>query len=78
MNSNLLLSMPGGAEWFLILLVLAYFGWWIYTIVEITTSKFKDNGSKALWLVLVIFLGFIGTLIYWVAGRPNRIILNKN
>lgn len=75
MNSNLLLSMPGGSEWFLIVLVLACLGWWIYSIVEIITSKFKESSSKTLWLVIVIFVGFIGTLIYWFAGRSNRLLV---
>lgn len=71
MIQTLLFSMPGGSEWLLI--ILAFLAWWIYTIVEIATSKFKDNGNKTVWLLVVIFLGFIGTLIYWFAGRSNRL-----
>ncbi len=78
MIPNLLLSMPGGLEWILILLGLACFGMWIFTIVEIITSKFNDNSNKTLWLVLVIFLGFLGAFIYWIVGRQNRVIIKES
>ena len=77
---NFLLSMPGGMEWVIILFVmafvLAFVIFWIYTIVEIAKSKFSDESIKIIWLLIVILLGFIGSIIYWIFGRSNRILLN--
>lgn len=78
MIQTLLISMPGGMEWLIVLLGLALFGLWIYTMVEIITSKFQDHSNKTLWLVLVIFLGLLGTLIYWIVGRQNRVIIKES
>ena len=76
---KLLLSMPGGSEWILILIclaaVLVFFGFWIYTIVDIVKSKFQDDTTKIIWLLVVILLGFLGSIIYWIFGRSGRILV---
>ncbi len=79
--AQLLLSMPGGAEWILILLVLAMvlalLGFWIYSIVDIAKSKFVDDTSKIVWLLVVVLTGIIGSLIYWIFGRSSRVLVDK-
>ena len=81
MISTLLLSMPGGAEWILIIvaltLVLAITGFWIYTIVEISRSKFNDDSSKIVWILVVVLIGILGSIIYWLFGRSNRLVVNE-
>ena len=81
MISTLLLSMPGGAEWILIIvaltLVLAITGFWIYTIVEISRSKFNDDSSKIVWILVVVLIGILGSIIYWIFGRSNRLTVNE-
>lgn len=80
--TQLLLSMPGGAEWILILVFFAFamalLGFWVYTIVEIAKSKFNDETTKIVWLLVVILTGIIGSFIYWIFGRSNRVIINEN
>jgi hypothetical protein len=49
-------------------------GLWIYCIIDVITS---DEGSirhlpKLLWLLIVIFLPDIGSIVWLVAGRPER------
>ncbi len=79
--AQLLLSMPGGAEWILILLVLAmglgFLGFWIYTIVDIAKSKFVDDTSKIVWLLVVVLTGILGSLIYWIFGRSSRVLVDN-
>ena len=81
MISTFLLSMPGGAEWILIIVALAFvlalIGFWIYTIVEISKSKFNDDSAKIVWLLVVILIGILGSLIYWIFGRANRVVVNE-
>ena len=71
---HLLFSMPGGAEWIIILLV-ASGGliFWIKMIAEVASSDFDNQDSKITWLLVTILLGFLGALIYYFAGRNGRI-----
>ncbi len=79
--AQLLLSMPSGAEWILVLVALSIFlafvGFWIYTIVDVAKSKFADDTTKIVWLLLVLLTGIIGAVIYWIFGRPHRILAVK-
>ncbi|MFN0082685.1 MAG: PLDc N-terminal domain-containing protein [Ferruginibacter sp.] len=79
--TQLLLSMPAGAEWILILLgfamLLAFIGFWIYTIVDIANSKFVDDTSKIVWLLVVVLTGIVGSIIYWIFGRSSRVLVDK-
>lgn len=79
--TQLLLSMPGGAEWILILFVftilLAILGFWVYTIVDVAKSKFADDTSKIVWLLVVLLTGIIGSIVYWIFGRSSRLMEDK-
>jgi hypothetical protein len=66
--------MPGGAEWLIILaIIIAALVFWIKSIVEIAGSTFEDPNMKIVWLLIVIFLGLLGAIIYTIAGRKGRI-----
>ena len=82
MMSTYLFSMPGGAEWILIIvalaLILASIVFWIYTIVDIVKSNFQDETTKIIWLLVVVLIGILGSLIYWIFGRSGRVIVNEN
>lgn len=49
------------------LVALVIFVWSIY---DIWTSSL-DTGKKALWTILCLILGFIGTIIYVLVGRKK-------
>ena len=80
--STYIFSMPGGAEWILIIvalaLVLASIVFWIYTIVDIVKSNFQDETTKIIWLLVVVLIGILGSLIYWIFGRSGRVIAEHN
>ena len=80
--STYLFSMPGGAEWILIIVALAFvlalIGFWIYTIVDIVKSNFQDETTKIIWLLVVILMGILGSLIYWIFGRSGKVIAEHN
>lgn len=42
----------------------------VWSIYDIWNSA-MDQGKKVLWTVVCILLGFIGTLIYVLAGRKK-------
>ena len=78
---NYLLGLPRGAEWILIIvafaIVSAFLAFWIYTIVKISKSKFNDDSSKIVWLLVVILTGFVGLLIYWIFGRSSGVVIKE-
>lgn len=48
-------------------------GLWIFCLIDvITTDEYAcRNLSKMVWLLLVLFLPFIGSVAWLVAGRPE-------
>ncbi len=46
---------------------------WIWAIVDIINSRFREDSTKILWILLVIFLPFLGTILYYVIGREQRL-----
>lgn len=69
---KLLIAMPVGSEWIIFFLVLAGAIFWIKTIIDIVRTKFRDDTTKIVWMLIVIFLGFIGALIYTIFGRYKK------
>jgi hypothetical protein len=68
-----LLSLLGGGTWWVVPLVLAMGLWWIMGIIEIARGDFEKENDKIIWLLIVLLLGFLGLLIYRIAGpRPYR------
>ncbi|MFH1500508.1 MAG: PLDc N-terminal domain-containing protein [archaeon] len=46
----------------LVVLVTAF---WIWMIVDAATRKFKTDGEKIAWVIIVVFLHLLGALIYY-------------
>ncbi len=69
---HLLLSMPGGAEWILVLggIFLIALPFWV--IFDILKSDFKQPDKKLPWMLLVIFLPLIGSLLYYFIGENQK------
>lgn len=46
---------------------------WIWALVDILKSRFQEDSTKILWCLLVVFLPFLGTILYFAIGRTQRI-----
>lgn len=46
---------------------------WLVALVDILKSEFKDGLTKVIWLILVIFLPFLGSILYFFIGRDQKI-----
>ena len=57
---------------FLIPLIIIQFSLFGYTMYHILThNKFK-RGSKTLWLIItIIFMNFVGPILYFVLGKED-------
>jgi hypothetical protein len=51
---------------------LLIFAFWLWMLVDAITNKGLSDTEKILFVVLVFFLPFIGSLIYLFVGRPKR------
>ncbi len=53
---------------------LALLGLWIYCILDVVTTDeaLVRHLPKFVWLLIVIFLPDIGSIVWLVAGRPER------
>ena len=57
-----------------LILGIGSFGFWLYALIEIISDEYKSDTDKNMWFLLVFFLPFVGTIIYYFVGR-NKISL---
>ncbi len=68
----------GGGEILLILalfmapLVLASFVFWVWMLIHAIQNKGLTDGEKIAWVLVVLFLHFLGALLYFLFGRPKQ------
>jgi hypothetical protein len=44
---------------------------WIWMLVHAITNKGLGDGEKIAWVVVILFLHFLGALIYFFVARPK-------
>ena len=49
---------------FKILFFVAGFALWIWTVIDIIQSEFKDSNMKLVWLLVVLLMPMLGTILY--------------
>jgi hypothetical protein len=65
--------------WQIILILVAVFIGIISTIIaliDILKSEFTGN-NKIVWLLVVLFTNFFGTILYFLVGRKQKIKITK-
>jgi Phospholipase_D-nuclease N-terminal len=45
---------------------------WIWMLVHAITNRGLGDGEKIAWVLVILFLHFIGAAIYFFVGRPKR------
>jgi len=55
-----------------LILILCVFLIPIIALIDILRSDFKGN-EKLIWVLVVLFTSFIGTILYFLIGRNQRI-----
>jgi hypothetical protein len=71
-------SIIGGLFGLLVLLLgavlsLAGFAFWLWMLIHAITNKGLTDGEKIVWVLVIIFLPFIGSIIYFFIGRSKGI-----
>lgn len=44
----------------------------IWALIDILKSKFEGN-TKLIWIMLVVFTNLIGTILYFIIGKNQKI-----
>lgn len=50
----------------------------IWAIVDILKRPWKNDANKIIWLLLVIFLGLLGIIVYAILRNSESVELIKN
>jgi DMSO reductase anchor subunit len=48
----------------------------VIALISILRDDFKDSTTKLIWVLVVIFLGLIGAILYFSIGRKQSIKKN--
>lgn len=79
MNAHLLFV--GGLGGWEILLLLVLFllglGLWLYALIDVLRSQFRNDSDKIIWVLVVIFLQFLGAIIYLTVGRNQTNMIDE-
>ncbi len=46
---------------------------WIWMIIDCASNEPSGTNDKIVWLLVIIFIHFVGALIYYFVRRPERI-----
>jgi hypothetical protein len=56
---------------FLALIAVGYFAFWLWMLIHSITNKGLKDTEKLLWVLLIVFLAFLGPILYFFIGRPK-------
>jgi hypothetical protein len=57
---------------FLIPLALAQYGLMAYALYHIFTHSNYKRGSRVIWVIVSLFVNFIGPILYFVFGKEDN------
>lgn len=66
------LIVPGNGILLWQLSALLYLGFWVYALMDMIRSGFKDGQTKLIWAIVIVFLPIIGTFIYLSMNRRTK------
>jgi hypothetical protein len=46
---------------------------YIYTVYDVLVSNFGGRNDKLVWILVVLFLPFIGTILWFLMGKKTTI-----
>ena len=61
-----------GLQIFVLLILAGFVVVWVWALIDIITSRFKEDLMQIVWLLIVFFLPFLGLLLYLLIGRGMK------
>lgn len=52
---------------------IASFVFWIWMLIDCATKETDANNNRLIWILLIVFLGVLGALLYLLIRRPQRL-----
>jgi hypothetical protein len=62
---GLLIFLVGG------IITLAGFAFWLWMLVHAIGNKALTDGERIVWVLVIIFLPFLGSILYFFIGKPK-------
>jgi hypothetical protein len=56
----------------LIPIALGLFAFWIWMLVSAVQNKGLTEGEKIAWVLVIVFVHWLGALLYFFVGHPKR------
>ena len=53
-------------------IVLALFAFWIWMLISAVQNKGLSEGEKIAWVLVIVFVHWLGALLYFFVGHPKR------
>jgi Phospholipase_D-nuclease N-terminal len=53
-------------------LALALFAFWIWMLISAVQNKGLSEGEKIAWVLVIVFVHWLGALLYFFVGHPKR------
>ena len=55
----------------IIVVVTALFAFWVWMLIDALRNKALTDNEKLLWVLVIVFLHFLGALIYFFVARSK-------
>ena len=68
-----LLSGLGGSEMIILFLAIGVLLLPAFCLIDIIRSHFADSTNKIIWVLIVLFLPYLGSILYLAIGRSQRV-----
>ncbi|OOG70669.1 PLDc N-terminal domain-containing protein [Algoriphagus sp. A40] len=72
MTFSFVQNMGGGAIFIFLILGIAYFILWVYCLIDVLRSNFKDQNMKLIWVVILLFAQGFGPIAYLILGKGSK------
>lgn len=77
MTLSFIQNMGGFFAFIFLLFGLVYIILWIYCLIDIIRSEFKDPNMKLIWVLIILFAHVVGPIAYLVLGKSTKTTLTK-
>jgi succinate dehydrogenase hydrophobic anchor subunit len=57
---------------FLFFFCLAYFILWLFCLIDVIRSEFKNQSMKIIWIIILLFAHIVGPLVYLVLRKSSK------
>ena len=54
------------------LVALAMIAFWLWMLIDVITKCPSEENKKLIWILVVIFTGIIGAIVYYFVQRPKN------